>query len=470
MAPSGPPAPRLDRRLGGIEYFTLGFGTMVGAGWLLVIDDFLRRGGPAGGALGFTLGALLLLPIGLTYGRLVAARPDAGGEVAYAEHVFPAGVTFATGWLVVLAYLVVCPWEAVAIGKLVSRVVPGLDSAPLYELGGQRVFLPRLVVGLALAAGIGLLNYRGIRLSAAFQNFCTFGLLAVFASFTILGLFKGSASNLTPVFAQPGLGGAMASVVLILQIVPYYMTGFESVAKSSEEAKVGFGGRGFTKAILAAIAAGAVFYSAVLLVVPYVHPWPALTQIPFGTAVAFERAFGSRVIGDVILLGAVLSLFKVWNGCFVAATRLLYGMARRGMLHPALARVHARFLTPHGAIAFVTAWTVVGALLGDAALVPISEVGSLAIAAGWLVACASFLKGVSWAEAPPSRRAILTAKLGALVAAGMVLMKLVPFVPGHMSATEAACLAAWMVLGWALRPPGVAGRPLKEGVGDDGAA
>jgi APA family basic amino acid/polyamine antiporter len=468
MAAPVRPASRLDRRLGGVEYFTLGFGTMVGAGWLVVIDDFLRRGGPLGGALGFTLGALLLVPIGLTYGRLVAALPDAGGEVAFAERVLPPGVTFVTGWLVVLAYLVVCPWEAVAIGKLVARVVPGLDSARLYDVGGQSVFLPRLVVGLALAAAIGLLNYRGIRFSAAFQNFCTFGLLAVFALFTTLGLFKGSASNLRPVFARPELGGALVSIVLILQIVPYYMTGFESVAKSSEEAKIGFGGSGFRKAILAAIAAGAVFYSAVLLVVPFVHPWPELTRIPFGTAVAFERAFASRAIGDVILLGAVLSLFKVWNGCFVAATRLLYGMARRELLHPVLARVHARFLTPHGAIAFVSALTVVGALLGDAALVPISELGSLAIAVGWLVACGSFLKGASWTEAPPSGRAILTARLGVLVAAGLVLMKLLPFVPGHMSGPELACLAGWMVLGWALRPRRAAVQPLREGVRDDG--
>ena len=456
-----PPAVRLDRRLGGTEYFTLGFGTMVGAGWLVVLDDFLRRGGPAGGALGFVLGALLLVPIGLTYARLVAALPDAGGEVAYTERVFPRGVSFLTGWLVVLAYLVVCPWEAVAIGKLVARVAPSLDSFELYELGGQPVFLPRLAVGLALAAGIGFVNHRGIRFSAAFQNICTFGLLAVYGLFTVLGLFKGNASNLSPLFAHPGPGGVFLSIVLILQIVPYYMTGFESVAKSSEEARVDFGGSGFRKAILAAIAAGAIFYGTVLLVAPFVYPWPELARVSFGTAVAFERAFASRAIGDVILLGAGLSLFKVWNGCFVAATRLVYGMARRGLLHPALSAVHPRFLTPGGAIAFVSALTVVGALLGDAALVPISELGALAIAVGWLMACASFLKGVSWEAVPPSRGARIAAGLGALVSCGMLLMKLLPFVPGHMTWPETVCLAAWMLLGLALRPK------FGKGVSDD---
>jgi basic amino acid/polyamine antiporter, APA family len=463
MATKANPGTRLDRRLGGVEYFTLGFGTMVGAGWLVVIDDFLRRGGPAGGALGFILGALLLVPIGLTYGRLVAALPDAGGEVAYTERVFPRAVSFLTGWFVVLAYLVVCPWEMVAIGKLLSRVVPGLDTWKLYEVGGQPIFLPRLIVGLCLAAAIGFLNYRGIRFSAVFQNVCTFGLLTVFALFTVLGLFKGSASNLKPLFARPEAEGAFVSILLILQIVPYYMTGFESVAKSSEEARAGFDSGGFRKAILAAIAAGAIFYSTVLLVVPFVYPWPELTQVSFGTAVAFDRAFGSRVIGNVILMGAILSLFKVWNGCFVAATRLVYGMARRELLRAGLGDVHPRFLSPEAAIAFISVLTVVGALLGDAALVPISELGALAIAVGWLMACVSFLKGASWDVARPTRAAIVIAGFGALVALGMVLMKVLPFVPGHMTWPEVVCLVAWMALGLALRPSTAWSRSVSEG-------
>jgi amino acid transporter len=449
-------APRLDRRLGGIEFFTLGFGTMVGAGWLVVLDDFLRRGGPAGGALGFLLGALLLLPIGLTYARLVARIPDAGGEVAFTERVFPSWVSFLTGWFVVLAYLVVCPWEAVAIGKLLARVVPGLDTLKLYEVGGQAIYLPRLAVGLAVAAAIGVLNYRGIRFSAVFQNVCTFGLLAVFALFTALGLTRGSADNMFPAFSHEGGLGALVSVLLVLQIVPYYMTGFESVAKSSEEARDGFDGARFRRPILAAIVAGGLFYATVLLVVPYVYPWPELARLPFGTAVAFERAFSSAAIGNVILLGAVLSLFKVWNGCFVACTRLTYGMARRRLLDSALGAVHPGNRTPHAAIAFASTLTVVGALLGDAALVPMSEVGALAITVGWLMACVSYLKGAAGAPAPRPRA---IAVLGAIVAAALLLMKVLPFVPGHLDWPELLCLGIWLVLGLALRP--AAGRLAK---------
>ena len=88
----------LHRTLGGLEYFTFGFGTMVGVGWLVVMDDWLGRGGPGGAMLGFLLGALALLPIARTYGRLVREIPDAGAEIAYTERVFPRLPSFAAGW------------------------------------------------------------------------------------------------------------------------------------------------------------------------------------------------------------------------------------------------------------------------------------------------------------------------------------------------------------------------------------
>jgi amino acid permease len=51
----------LARKLRLVDYFALGFGTMVGTAWLVVMDDILQRGGPLGALLGFTAGALMLL-------------------------------------------------------------------------------------------------------------------------------------------------------------------------------------------------------------------------------------------------------------------------------------------------------------------------------------------------------------------------------------------------------------------------
>ena len=114
----------LARKLRTLDYFTLAFGTMVGVGWLVVMDDWLQRGGPLGAMLAFAVGSLALAPIGYIYGQLVMAIPNAASEIAYTQKVFPSWVSFATGWMMTLAYLIVCPWEAVAIGKIAAYLFP----------------------------------------------------------------------------------------------------------------------------------------------------------------------------------------------------------------------------------------------------------------------------------------------------------------------------------------------------------
>ncbi len=430
--------PRLARRLRILDYFSLGWGTMVGVGWLVVMDDWLSRGGPLGGMLGFALGGILLLPIGYVYGQLVALMPDAAGETAYTARVFPRGISFATGWMMLLAYFIVCPWEAVAVGRIAGYIFPALDTFELYRIAGRPVFLPHLVIGLGLTGLLTWLNYRGIRLSATFQNWTSFGTIALFIVFVGAGVSHGRPSHLTPLFTHT----PFVSVLLVLQIVPYFMNGFESITKSSEEAAPEFRGRSFSRAIFAAIVVGAVFYTIVIGAVSYVAPWAQLRNQRFMTAVAFEQAVGSHWVVSVIMAAALLSLLKVFNGNFVAASRMLFGLGRRGLVDSRVGSVHARNHTPSAAVLAIGIATGFSMFLGDAILVPISEVGSVASAAGWFATCAAFF------FLRPARYQQIIAALGALVGIAMILMKLVPVVPGHFTAWEWLALAFWCGLGF----------------------
>ena len=444
---------RLHGGLSTVEYFTFGFGTMIGVGWVVLMDDWLSRGGPGGGMLGFLIGGLLLFPIAHTYGRLVQRIRDAGAEIAYTEGVFPPFASFAAGWTMVLSYAIVCPWEAVATGNLLARVFPALNSYQLYAIAGQPIYAPRLAVGLTLTALIVIINYRGIKPSGVFQDVMTFGLLATFAIFTLLGFAKGDAANMQPLFPRPGAGGMFLSIFLVLQIVPYYMTGFESVAKGSEEARSGFDPRNFAKAIHAALFAGLLFYVVIIAVVTYVYPWQQIVTGHVRTEVAFERTFGSHRIAQLILFGAFLSLLKIFNGNFVAATRMLYAIGRRDLVHPALGRVHPASGTPVVAITLMGLLTAAAAMFGDAILVPITEVGSLAVGVGWLSACLAYIARRK-RDGYPNESATI-AWTGAAVSVAIVLMKIVPGVPGSFTRAEWIAFAAWSAFGlvfWLARP------------------
>ncbi len=437
----------LARKLRLTDFFTLAWGTMVGVGWLVVMDDWLLRGGALGALLGFAIGGALLFPIGWVYGRLVASMPDAAGEIAYTAAAFSRPVSFSTGWMMMLAYFIVCPWEAVAVGRIAGYIVPSLDSIEIYRIAGRPVYLPHLIIGLGLTALLTTLNYRGIRLSATFQNWTSFGTLALFVVFVALGVSKGSPSNFPPLFTHAPL----VSFLLVVQIVPYFMTGFESVSKAAEESTPEFRGQGFLTAIWMAVLIGILFYTIVIAAVAFVAPWHDLTNQKFMTAVAFQSAVGSRWIVNVILAAALLSLFKCFNGNFVAASRLLFALGRRGLVDARAGQIHPQHQTPSTAVLCIGLATAACMLLGDAILVPITEVGSVACAIGWAATCAAYLTmgcaGTLPGELKLSSVEWLVASVGLLVAIAMLLMKVVPKIPGHFTIYEWLALAIWIALG-----------------------
>jgi APA family basic amino acid/polyamine antiporter len=277
----------------------------------------------------------------------------------------------------------------------------------------------------------------------------TFALLALFAIFATLGFAGGRLANLEPLFARPGTAGAWLSILLVLQIVPYYMTGFESVAKGSEEARPGYDPAGFARAIRMAVVSGALFYVVIIAAVSLVFPWGEIVAGRLGTEAAFERALGSRAVARIVLLAALLSLLKIFNGNFVAATRLTFAIGRRGLVHPSLGRVHPLHGTPTVAIALVGVLTAAAACLGDALLVPITEVGSLAAGAGWLSACAAYLahtrRSSTGHQLEAGGRAAALA--GVVVSVLVILMKALPIVPGSFTHVEWIALGLWMGLG-----------------------
>ena len=429
----------LARKLSARDYFALAFGTMIGVGWLVVMDDWLGRGGPAGAMLAFGIGGILLLPVGWVYGKWVERLPDASGEAAYTAQVFPAFFSYTTGWIMLLAYFIVCPWEAVAIGKLAAYLYPGLDRYELYSVGGHAVFLPRLALGIGMTVFLAFLNYKGIRASASFQKWITTAVLLLFCVIVVTSAAHGSFTNFRPVFPVAPL----ASVMLTLQIVPYFMTGFESVPKAAEEAAPGFGGRRFFRAIAMALFVGAEFYVLAIGAVAFATPWQGLLGQKFATAVAFERALGTQWPVRVILAMAFLGLFQCFNGNFVAASRMLFSFGRRGTIPRPFSAVHPAYQTPYIAVTAIAGMTVVGLLLGDSLLVPVTEVGSMASAFGWLATCVSFF------VIEKNLRARIIAGTGAAVSLLLLLMKLVPAFPGHFSSAEWVALTIWLALGLA---------------------
>src|SRR5215468_7880383 len=432
----------LARKLRLVDYFALGFGVMVGTGWLVVMDDILRRGGPLGAILGFTAGAIILLPIGYVYGQLVRDIPDAAGEAAYVARFFPPVVSFATGWMMFLSYFLTCPFEALAAGRISGYLFPSLNTIELYRIGGYPVYLPHMLLGLNLTILLTWLNYRGIQASARLSKTATFTFLSLVVVFALAGARHGSVSNFFPLFSHSPL----LSILLVWQVVPWLVSGFESVGKCAEEASPEFSDRNFTLAILLTIFAGLIFFWVVIGAVSFVAPWQSLnSSLQFPTAVAFERALHAHWIVVLIMGSALVALVQAFNANIVASSRLLYAMSRHNLLNPIVSGVHPRNQTPSTAIIAIGLATAATIFMGEALLVPILEVGAVTVAVGWLAACASYYR------MKPNPTGQSAAIWGMFVTSAMILVKVLPWVPGHFTWHEWVALGIWVGLGIAAR-------------------
>jgi hypothetical protein len=122
-------------------------------------------------------------------------------------------------------------------------------------------------------------------------------------------------------------------------------------------------------------------------------------------------------------------------------------MGRSELLGGPLGKVHKTYRTPAAAIVLVGALGVFGTFLGKAVLVPISEVGSLAVALGWLATSLAYCCG---AGGPLRPGAWLLGACGVVVSGLLVVIVAVGF-----GFYEWLALAGWVIFGlvlWCCRP------------------
>src|SRR5438128_555337 len=99
--PTGPPT--LEARLGLLDATTLVAGSMIGSGIFIVSADIARRLPAPGWLLAvWAIAGVLTVAGALSYGRLAAAMPRAGGQYVYLTALYGPRWGFLFGWTLVL--------------------------------------------------------------------------------------------------------------------------------------------------------------------------------------------------------------------------------------------------------------------------------------------------------------------------------------------------------------------------------
>jgi amino acid transporter len=447
-------ATQLTRSLRLTQLFTLGFGMVVGVGWMLLVGQWLTQAGPLGAVFAFVAGAILIGLVGLCYAEIATVHPEAGGEVVYARRVLGHTAAFGIGWLLALMYVVVAAFEAIGFAWLLSVVAPGLAGPVAYRFLGQEVTAGALAVGVLGMALFCWINIRGAAMAARVQDLLIYAKIAISLGFVAVGLLRGSQANLHPLFVSPP-DHPLAGFMAVFVTAPFWYAGFGVIPQALGERAEGLSVRRAGLSILAVLAAACLFYCLIIVSVAAAAPRAVLDGATLPAAAAFEAAFGSPLLRNVVVLAGMLGLLTTWNGLFFSAGRVLYAMGEDGLLPGLFARLDPRWGTPASALIFVAGAATACVFAGRGAVTPIVNLSGLIFAIVYLtVAVAVLLRRLQ--GAPPAQfrvpGGIPTIGLAAVVAFGMCVaaaFEIAKAASGGLP-PEFAVLGGWLVAGAAI--------------------
>ena len=326
-----PPESHLKRAIS-LPLLTLyGLGTTIGAGIFVLTGKVAGEAGVFA-PLAFIVASLLAGLAALSFAEMVSRFPESGGEAVYVKEGLGSDrLALLTGSLVIAAGLV-----------STSAIIVGF-SGYLDDL----IALPPVAAKIAITILLGLIAFWGVRESvtiAAVVTVVEIGVLGVIIGFGVPQLDAEIIG--TAVKGQVFDGAAGVGVISGAILAFYAFIGFEDIVNVAEETEDA--SRVVPRAIVLTLIVTCGLYVLVSVVAVSLSPIAELAASPAPLTFLFERISG--LPGEAI---SVIAIFSVLNGALIQiimASRVFFGLSRRGWLPGWLSVVHARTRTPANAI------------------------------------------------------------------------------------------------------------------------
>lgn len=429
--------------------WAIAYGSCIGWGSFILPGDWISQSGSIAAAIGITIGALLMIIIGVSYGALVKYFPVSGGAFAFSYLSFGRYVSFFSSWFLTFGYICVVALNATAFSLLLKFMMPGvLEHGKLYTIAGWDVYITEIIIATALLLLFTFITIRGAQVSGSLQYyFCIAMVVVVLLMF--FGSFFGSGfslSNLQPLAEEKK--GWFTSIIMIVAVAPWAYVGFDNIPQTAEE--FDFAPNKTFKLIVYSLLAAAGTYVLMILYTGWLSSRGAENSDLWVTGAVTQQSFG--YIGLFVLAVAItMGIFTGLNGFLMSSSRLLFSMGRSGIMPGVFSKIHPRFKTPYVAILFLGALTLIAPWLGRTALTWIVDMSSTGVSVAYLVTCLSATKLFSYNKesntyAPIYKTFAIVGSIFAFIFLGLLL---IPGSPAALSTPSYIALIVWLVLGLA---------------------
>jgi len=375
---------QFKRVLNAREVLAMAFGAMIGWSWVVLTGGWIQTAGTVGAMLAFLIGGIAVVLIGLTYAELASAMPLTGGEHVYSHRALGMGGSFFCTWAIILGYISVVAFEAVALPTVIEHLFPNYKIGLLWNVAGWDVYFTWALVGSAGAMIMTWVNIRGIQASAVMQKVVTLLIIVVGIMLLTGSLFNGESGNLEPLFVNQSKG-----LLAVLIMTPFMFVGFDVIPQAAEEIDLPF--RQIGRILVFSVFLAVGWYVLMILAVALLMPVDELATSTLATADAMSLAFGGSWAGKLLVLAGIGGILTSWNAFLVGGSRAVYAMAHARMLPAFLGHLHPRYNTPVNAILLIGALSVVAPLFGRKTLIWLVDAGGLGIVIAYATVTVSFL-------------------------------------------------------------------------------
>ncbi len=302
--------------------------------------------------LAYVLATAAILLVALCIAQYARYSSSPGSLYTYAAMTLPPWLSAAVAWSLLLAY--------VATGSSVIGGFYHYANLLLRDATGHifsTVLLSLLVTGIAI-----WIACRNIKISARLMLWIEVVSVSVIVVVVALLLFQRGWRIDADQLHLHGMSGSGLRLGLVLALFSF--VGFESATTLGDEASNPL--TTIPRAVIqSAVLAGAFFaICAYAQVLGFHMAGQDLDTTPDAMHV-LARVAGIPVLGLLIDIGALVSMFAGTLACITAAARVLMRMAHDGLAHKSLGSTHARNHTPSRAV-IITGLAAVGpvAILG----------------------------------------------------------------------------------------------------------
>lgn len=372
---------KLRRGLSTLDLVVLGVAGAVGTGVLFSSAGMTADAGP-GVILGWLVGGIFYLFVGLTYAELATAYPEAGGPSRYSVYTHGRAPNLINAFSDLIWYLFIPPVEALASVEGVNYFYPHLLTAT----GNPTT--AGAVLGVIFMLLFLPFNYYGIRAFARSTTSLGLVKLVLYVVMAIGFISFGRFHNFTGYhgFVPFGLSGVFAAIPLAMfayggiRVIPDY-------AEESQDT------RSLGRSIIWTVVGQTIIY--LLFAVAFlaalnwhelsikVGQWASVTTIPGNP---FLDIAGKANVGWLIALTTVIAILGPFVTGYIyqgAGSRVLFAMSRTGLVSSRMRELSEQYAIP---IWSLIAFTVVGAIVAYIAA-PLPSIYALisdAVVAGYI--------------------------------------------------------------------------------------